>query len=127
MEKEKSLGSGFPAQKTLKGAYDTSWSKRVGGYNALSGREEIIGFMTGNCINYGIKNKACKFCSKAEEKGQEPSKHDCRKKFSASAKAMEAQICEELLRKENYSVMIGDENSSCEARIRQNVNPDIQK
>ena len=25
MEKEKSLGSGFPVQKTLKGAYDTSW------------------------------------------------------------------------------------------------------
>ena len=66
--------------------------------NALSGRGAIIGFMTGKCIDYGIKNKVCKFCSKAEEKGQEPSKHDCRKNFSGSAKAMEPQICEELFR-----------------------------
>ena len=76
-----SIGSGFPVQKTLKGAYDTSWSKRGGGYNALSGRWGIIGFTTGKYIDYGIKNKVCKFCSKAEEKGQEPSKHDCRKNF----------------------------------------------
>ena len=83
--------------------------------------------MTGKCIHYGIKNKVCKFCSKAEEKGQEPSKHDCRKNFSGSAKAMEPQSCKELFRKENYSVMVGDEDSSCEARIRQNVNSDIEK
>ena len=31
--KKKSLGSGFPVQKTLKGAHDTSWSKQGGGYN----------------------------------------------------------------------------------------------
>ena len=45
MEKEKSLRSGFPVQKTLKGAYDTSWSKRGGGYNALSGRGGITGLL----------------------------------------------------------------------------------
>ena len=79
----------LPIQKTLKGAYDTSGSKQGGGYNALSGRGGIIGFMTGKCIDYGIKNKVCKVCSKAEEKVQEPSKHYCRKLFSGSAKAME--------------------------------------
>ena len=89
--------------------------------------EGVTGFMTSKCIDYGIKNKVCKFCSKAEEKGQEPSKHHSRKNFSASAKAMEPQICEELFRKENHLVMIGDEDSLCKARIRQNVNPDIQK
>ena len=40
---------------------------------------------------------------------------------------MEPQICEELFTKENYSVMIGEVDSSCEAHIRQNVNPDKQK
>ena len=29
MEKEKSLGFGFPVQKTLKGAYDISWSNEA--------------------------------------------------------------------------------------------------
>ena len=68
IEKEKSLGSGFPVQKTLKGAYNISWSKRGCGYNALSGRGGIIGFMTGKCIDRGIKNKVCKFCSKTKER-----------------------------------------------------------
>ena len=87
----------------------------------------IIGVMTGKYMDYGINNKVCKFSSKAEEKGQQPSKHDCRKNFSGLAKVMEPQICEELFRKENYSVIISDEGSSCETRIRQNVNPNIQK
>ena len=47
------------------------------------------------CIDYGIRNKVCKFCSKAEEKGQKPSKHDCRKKkfwFSKGHGATDLQI-----------------------------------
>ena len=74
-----------------------------------------------------LKNKVFQVLFESRRKGQEPSKHDCQKKFSGSVKAMETQICEELFRKESCSVMIGDEDSSCEARIRQNVNPNIQK
>ena len=54
---EKKLESSVGTDSQLKGAYDTSWSKRGGGYNALTGRGTIVGTNTGKCIGYGIKNK----------------------------------------------------------------------
>ena len=40
---------------------------------------------------------------------------------------MEPAICEELFSKASYQVMIGDEDSSSEARVKKNVNTDIEK
>ena len=42
MEKEKSLTSGFPVQKTPKGAYDTSWSKRGSGLTCCQEEEGLL-------------------------------------------------------------------------------------
>lgn len=125
-EEEKNIESENPDSK-LTGAYDTSWSKRGGGYNALSGRGTVIGVNTGKCIDFGIKNKHCRTCLTAEKKDIKPQIHDCRKNFSGTAKSMEAAICEDLFKKEDYKVMIGDEDSSAEARLRSTVNPDLEK
>ena len=113
----KKIESAHPNGK-LKGAYDTSWSKRGGGYNALSGRGTIIGVNTGKRIDYGMKNKYCRTCLIAEKKDEKPQIHVCRKFFSGTAKAMEAAICKDLFKKEDYKVLVGDEDSSAEARLR---------
>ena len=126
-EEEKEIESQLGFGNELKGAYDTSWSKRGGGYNSLSGRGTIIGIDTGKCIDYGIRNKCCRICSIAERSKKEPSHHDCRKNFVGTAKAMEPSICEELFKKESYKVMVGDEDSSCEAPVRSQISPSIEK
>ena len=40
---------------------------------------------------------------------------------------MESSVCEELFRKEQCKVMVTDEDASSEARIKSQVNPDIEK
>eukprot|EP00112_Aurelia_sp_Birch-Aquarium-sp1_P014841 Seg323.9 transcript_id=Seg323.9/GoldUCD/mRNA.D3Y31 product="hypothetical protein" protein_id=Seg323.9/GoldUCD/D3Y31 len=126
-EKEKNVEMKTFGNNGLKGAFDASWSKRGGGYNALSGRGTIIGVNTGKCIDFGMKNKNCRTCNNAKRLSQEPSQHDCRKNFSGTAKAMEPAICEDLFKREYYRVLVGDEDSSPEARIRNLVNPNIEK
>ena len=123
--RRKKIENGHPNGK-LKGAYDRSWSKRGGGYNTLSGRDTIIGVNTGKCIDYGMKNKYCRTCLIAEKKDEKSQIHDCRKNFSGTAKAMEAAICEDLFKKD-YKVLVGDEDSSAEARLRSLVIPDLEK
>ena len=77
-----------------------------------------MGTNTGKCIEYGIKNKMCHICQRREKLGKDAKTHDCRKNFSGSAKSMEPAICEELFAKDKYKVMIGDEDSSSEARVK---------
>ena len=40
---------------------------------------------------------------------------------------MQAAICEDLFKKEDYKVLVGDEDSSAEARLRSLVIPDLEK
>ena len=58
---EKKLESSVDTGSPLKGAYDTSWSQRKGGYNALTGRGTIVATNTGNGIGYGIRIKCVTF------------------------------------------------------------------
>ena len=113
--------------KSLKGCYDISWINRSGMYNPSSRSGCIIGYNTGKCIDFATRNKDCRFCSVAAQKGAQPNPHDCRKNFSGSSKTMESSVCEELFRKEQYKVMVTDEDASSEARIKSQVNPDIEK
>ena len=41
--------------------------------------------------------------------------------------AQEAAICEDLFEKGDYKVLVGDEDSSVEARLRLSVIPDLEK
>ena len=82
---------------------------------------------TGKCIDFATRNKDCRSCNVAAQKGAQPNPHDCRKNFSGSSTVMESYVCEELFRKEQYKVMVTDEDASSEARIRSQVNPDMEK
>ena len=87
-----------------------------------------MGTNTDKCIEYGIKNKMCHICQRRRQKlGKDAKTHDCRKNFSGSAKSMEPAICEELFAKDKHKVIIGDEDSSSETRVKKNVNADIEK
>ena len=94
------------------------WRTRSGMYNSRSGSGCIIGYNTGKCIDFATRNKDFRFCSVAAQKGAQINPHDCRKIFSGSSKAMESSVCEELFRKEQYKVMVTDEDGSSEARIK---------
>ena len=104
-----------------------SWRTRSGMYNSSSGSGCIIGYNTGKCIDFATRNKDCRFCSVAAQKGAQPNPHDCMKNFSGSSKAMKSFICEELFQKEQYKVMVTDEDVSSEARIKSQFNPNIEK
>lgn len=45
-------------------SYDMGWSKRGNGksYNSLNGYGSIIGFLSGNILDYGVRNRKCKLC-----------------------------------------------------------------
>ena len=86
-----------------------------------------MGTNTGKCIEYGIKKKMCHICQRRKKPGKDAKTYDCRKNFSGCAKSMEPAICEDLFAKDKYKVMIGDEDSSSEARVKKNVNSDIKK
>ena len=73
---EKKLESSVDTDSQWKRAYDTSWFKRGGGYNALTGRGTIVGTNTGKCIEYGIKNNMCHICQRQENLGKDAKTHD---------------------------------------------------
>ena len=56
-EQEKKVEIETCGNSGLKGAFDASWSKRGGSYNALSGRGTVIRVNAGKFIDFGIKNK----------------------------------------------------------------------
>ena len=93
----------------------------------MTGRGTIVGINMENCIGFATKNKVCRICQIASKSGKAPRKQDCHKNFCGTAKSMEPATCEELFSKASYQVMIGDEDSSSEARVKKNVNPDIEK
>lgn len=99
---------------------DGCWSKRSYGknYSALSGAAAIIGLRTGKVIFYGVKNKFCHICSRAEIKNIQPKEHQCYKNFSGPSTAMESSIIVEGFKKSVemygliYNKFIGDGDSS---------------
>ena len=83
---EQKIESELTGTKSLKGCYDMFWRTRSGMYNSSSGSCCIIGYNTGKCIDFATRNKDCRFCSVAAQKGAQPNPHDCRKNFWAPQK-----------------------------------------
>jgi len=109
------------------------WSKRGNGrtYDSLNGYATIIGFLTGKILDYTTRNRKCAMC----EKEHDPKKHDCRKNFVGSAKAMEADAGIELIGNSSIlkdanlrvKVVVGDDDSSTIAAIRKDNFETIHK
>ncbi|KAK0167759.1 hypothetical protein PV327_001623 [Microctonus hyperodae] len=76
-------------------SYDMGCSKRGNGksYNSLNGYGSIIGFLSGKILDYGVRNRRCKFC----DTGHPLEDHDCHKNHDGSAKSMEASVGMQLI------------------------------
>ena len=98
--KEQKIELELTGTKSLKGCYDMSWRTCSGMNNSSSRSGSIIGKNTGKCNAFAARNKDCRFCGVAAQKGAQTNPHDCRKNFSGSSKAMESSVCEEFFRKE---------------------------
>lgn len=108
---------------------DGSWSKRSYGtnFNSSSGMFAIIGRFTGELIFIAIKNKFCSICTRAENRNKEAASHTCYKNWTESAPAMESAMavegfsCSEAMHGVRYLQFIADGDSSCFAKIKENV------
>ena len=126
-QEEEKLEIEKTGSKALKGCYDMSWRTKTRQYNSKSGTGCIIGHNTGKCIDFQTRNKDCRYCDLALRNGREPKEHECRKNLSGSSKSMESEVCQDLFSKGDYKVMITDEDGTSEAKVKSNVNADIEK
>ena len=46
---------------------------------------------------------------------------------SGSSKSMESEVCQDLFSKGDYKVMITNEDGTSEAKVKSNINADIEK
>ncbi|KAJ8726738.1 hypothetical protein PYW08_015135 [Mythimna loreyi] len=105
---------------------DACWSKRSYGtnYSASSGVGAIIGIFSKKVLYYGVKNKMCSICSRAQSKGVQQPKHNCFKNFQGPSTAMEAEIITEGFKKSLgdhgliYNQYVADGDASTYASIR---------
>ncbi|XP_046590208.1 uncharacterized protein LOC124293408 [Neodiprion lecontei] len=126
LEKRKTFDTGVGNIVNIIVSYDMGWSKRGNGrsYNSLNGYGTITGFLSVKVLDFASRNKKCRRCTAGHDK----SDHDCRQNFSGSAKAMDPDVGATLVNdstilKEtglNVKVLIGDEDSSTIAAVRQN-------
>jgi len=71
-------------------------------------------------------------CSFHTNKGQEPPKHDCRKNWLGSSKAMESSVAVDMIKEveeqsAEVSVLIIDDHTTTMARIRQSISHPVHK
>ena len=111
----------------MKGSYDAGWQKQGRAHNSRTGQGTMVGLETGKCIDYATKNTYCRNCVEADKMGVNPKPYDCRVNHAGSAKAMEASIAVELCQKEKYKVLIGDDDSTVFARVRSEVDVNLEK
>ena len=113
-------------------SYDMQWLKRGRANDSLTGHGAIMGSKTKQIISFASANKFCRICDNAKSKGIQPAKHDCRVNHKGSSKSMEAQVGVKLFSEApnygvKYSVFIGDDDSSMIAKIREEVDYNVEK
>ena len=117
-------------------SFDTGWQKRGNGknYNSLSGVGHVVGVQTGKVMAVRVKQKDCRTCYVAWKRGVKPKPHDCRRNWSGSSKAMEADLCVETVKAVNESgqgvrigVIIGDDDSSAIHHVWARVDKSVSK
>ena len=113
-------------------SYDMQWLKRGKANDSLTGHGAIIGSKTKQIISFASANKVCRICDNAKSKGVKAARHDCRLNHKGSSKSMEAQVGVKLFSEApnngvKYSVFIGDDDSSTIAKIREEVDYNVEK
>ena len=128
----KEVADTSPEAKGVTISYDMGWQKRGRAMNSLTGVGHAVGVKTGKIISYATRSKRCATCRSAEQRQQEAPSHDCRKNFSKSSKAMEAdditQIAKDLQDTGvKIAVMVDDDDSSAIKKLRDEFGSDIDK
>ena len=100
--------------------------------NSLTGVGHTIGLHTKKILRYATRSKRCVTCYTAERLGKRPEPHDCRKNFTKSSKAMEADALAEIgasLQSAGVTigVLVGDDGSSAIKRLRETCEESIEK
>ena len=113
-------------------SYDCGWQKRGRAMNSLTGVGHTIGLHTKKILRYVTRSKRCATCYTAERLGKQPEPHDCRKNFSKSSKAMEADAIAEIgaslqTAGVTIGVLVGDDDSSAIKRLRETCGENIEK
>ncbi|XP_055999332.1 uncharacterized protein LOC125677071 [Ostrea edulis] len=115
-------------------SFGGAWQKRGTGrgYNSLTGHASLFGEKTKKVVSFSSKSKKCRICSVATTKGVPPRKHNCRRNWHGSAKAMEpAMACEMLTAIQDEGCKVGtlvmDNDSTTIARVKATVDPHITK
>ena len=113
---------------------DGGWQSRGSGrsYNSASGHATAIGQRTGMCVGYSIRSKACRICKVAKTKNTPPRVHNCVHNWHGSSKAMEPDMIIEMVKEASncgvkVKTLVGDEDSTTIARVRREVDNEIQK
>lgn len=93
----------------------------------------MIGSESKKVLGYANDNKNCRICEYAEKLGLKPRKHDCRRNWQGSSKAMEPHMVVNIVKKINdsgkcrVSTLIGDDDTSTISHIHQEVDPSVDK
>ena len=100
--------------------------------NSLTGVGHTIGLHTKKILRYVTRSRRCATCYTAERLGKQPEPHDCRKNFTKSSKAMEADAIAEIgaclqTAGVTIGVLVGDDDSSAIKRLRETCGESIEK
>ncbi|XP_066016700.1 uncharacterized protein [Pocillopora verrucosa] len=80
-------------------SFDMGWQKRGKAHDSLTGVGSMVGLKTGKVICYGSRSKRCATCETANRQSKKPWIHDCRLNWEGSSKAMEADVCVDLVKR----------------------------
>lgn len=99
----------------------------------VSGTGSMIGIKSGKVIGFGTRSKRCATCEAATRAGKTARDHDCRCNWNGSSKAMEADVCAELVKecgetqKAQVAILVGDDDSSTIKKVRDSVQHKVDK
>nr|XP_006821803.1 PREDICTED: uncharacterized protein LOC102801212 [Saccoglossus kowalevskii] len=112
-------------------SFDGAWQRRGSGkeYNSLSGHGAAIGEATGKIMGYAVRSKGCNICENGDMNTR---KHDCRKNWTGSSKAMEGDIAVEVVKTINQTsaktvYLTIHEDTTTIHKLRTEINQDIEK
>ncbi|VDI69790.1 Hypothetical predicted protein, partial [Mytilus galloprovincialis] len=134
-EKEKSMMTKeCSGNEDITVAVDAGWQKRGSGrsYDSLTGHCSMIGTRTGMILDYSLRSRTCRVCVTARRMKKIPKVHTCRKNYSGSSKAMEADMVVQMvadarIKGTNIMTIVGDEDATTIARLRNKVDKSIIK